>query len=182
MIFTAPERTYGVHNVICRMFALVVLLAMTLGCAHQSVYHLNRVPLVSGGVEQTLDLDYWRFTFTTMEREEGLHVLGVAHPRQSVIPLWAVWIEDLWMEAYLSDERGHVLAKHLRVFDSRPLDYGLGVPFSFTMRPSEMGRPGRVYVSFGYRVVVSRSASEKTMSAPGKKDVFFASEGALTRY
>ena len=159
-----------------------LLLVLLMGCAHQSVYHLQRVPMASGGAEQLVDLDYWNFTFTTTDREGRVQVQGRALPRQSAMPPWAAWIEDLWMEAYLSDERGKVLARHLRVFDSRRLDFQEGVPFSFTLQPVEMGGPGRVYVSFGYRMVLSRSASDHAGSVSGNTDVFFASEGALTRY
>jgi hypothetical protein len=164
------------------MFVALILIAFATGCAHQSVNHLKRVPMVSGGVEQSVPLDYLHFVFTTMDSEEGVQVRGVAYPRTQIIPPWALWIEDIWMEGYLSDDRGHVLARDLRVFASRPLDPERGIPFSFTLRPLEMGRPGRIHVTFGYRMVLSRSASEHTGSVPGVKDVFFASEGAVTRY
>jgi hypothetical protein len=163
------------------LLPLLIILA-TSACAHQSVYHLKRVPLATGSAEQLVELDYWRFSFTTLDSNEGIRVVGVAHPKRSAIPVWATWVEDLWMEAYLSDQRGHVIARHLKVFDSRALDSHEGVPFQFTLKPVEMGSPGRVYTTFGYRMVLSRSASEHPGSARLKKDVFFASEGALTRY
>jgi hypothetical protein len=163
------------------LLPLMFLLA-TAGCAHQSVYHLKRVPLATGSAEQQVELDYWRFSYTTIDSNEGIRVEGVAFPKKSAIPVWATWVDDLWMEAYLSDQRGHILARHLKVFDSRALDFQAGVPFQFTLKPVEMGSPGHVYTTFGYRMVLSRSASEHPGSAPSKKEVFFASEGALTRY
>jgi hypothetical protein len=160
---------------------VLLLLVLAHGCTHQSVYHLKRAPMVSDGKEQLVELDYWRFAFRSMDSEGGVQVHGAAHPRQeAAIPQWAVWIEDLWIEAYLSDERGRVLGRQLQVFDAQALDYEQGVPFSFLLMPAELGSPGRVYVSFGYRMVLSRA--DEHGSAPGKQDVFFASEGALTRY
>ncbi|MFP4070492.1 MAG: hypothetical protein ACLFTB_00440 [Desulfovibrionales bacterium] len=172
------------QTLLIRVVFVFGLLVFVLGCAHQSVRHLNKQPLTGNGTAE-LTMDYWTFRYTTEQTEKGLLVQGVALPKQDAIPVWAKWIDDLWMEAYLSDDRDHVLARHLRVFSSQQLDYAAGIPFSFTLTPERMGSPGPVFVTFGYRMVLTpaeRASRESTAEVTGGRDVFFASEGALTRY
>ncbi len=160
------------RSLLC-LFGLLILL----GCAHLSVVHLDKKPLVHGQPE-SLAMRYWTFTYTSRVEENRLIISGAALPVPGSIPTWATWIQDLWMQAYLSDDQSKVLAKDLRLYLPMDLDPRQGVPFEFHLTPEALGSSGPLYLSFGYRMELTPGRS--TQIAPGQEPrVFFASQGAL---
>ena len=163
---------------------LLVLLACTLGCSYQSVHHLERQSWAENS-RRTLGMNYLTFTYTCGQQESSLSVKGRAYPKLDKIPEWAEWIDDIWLGTYLSDKDGRVLAKALRILSPQALKADQGIPFEFTLTPHDMGSPGPVFISFGYRLVLTAQEPSKTMGEEqptDKKQVFFASESALTRF
>ena len=172
-------------------FTRLLLLALApimilLGCSYSSVGHLQRQPWVLN-TPQELEMRFWKFFFLA-ESSGGEYVLdGVAEPRVQNLPEGFNWIEDLWLEVYLSDDRGRVLARDLRVFSSLPLQAGVGVRYSFVLKPDQLTRSASLEVTFGYSMTLvsdpTRSVEDTTKTPPanGKNGVFFAHEGALTK-
>lgn len=175
-----------------RCLALCIITAvMLLGCSYASVGHLQRQPWVLN-MHQELEMRFWSFSYVA-ESVEGQYVVnGVAEPRSESLPDDLAWIEDLWLAAYLSDDRGRVLAQDLRVYSALPLDSGEGVSFSFVLRPDQLSRSAPLEITFGYNMTLTQGQEPVTQEhAPGdavkrqpvgaKPGVFFAHEGALTR-
>lgn len=164
--------------------ALLAVIALAWGCSTLNVRHLVRQPWMSGK-QQTLEMKYWRFEYTCLTVDGVLGVKGTAYPIPTVIPDNARWVADLWIGVYLSDAQGQVLAKDLRVYLPRTLDYKQGVDFEFPLKPQDVGGKGPLYVTFGYRTVLTPSenyaASEAEVHDPDNvnPNVFFCSEGAL---
>jgi hypothetical protein len=130
-------------------------------------------------------MDYFSFQFTSRPQGQEISFTGRAYPLHEQLPSWAEWIADLWIAAYLSDNQGQVLAKDLRMYSSRPLDYEQGIPFSFVLKPSELGSAGPLYVTFGYRLVLTAVAgghARYDLGLEDEQDVFFANESALSRF
>jgi len=163
--------------------ALAGLLTLVLGCTYQSVHHLKRQAWEADS-QSTLSMNYLAFAYICGQQEDGLSVQGRAYPRTEAIPEWAGWIDDIWLGAYLSDSSGRVLAKSLRILSPQPLNPGEGLPFEFNLKPNDMGSPGPVFISFGYRLVLTPSESYRDSGqlTPDPKSIFFASESALTRF
>jgi hypothetical protein len=164
---------------ISALLAILVLAACLLlgGCSHLSVRHLIRRPWTLETV-QTLDMKFWRFEYTASPGPDSFVIHGRAYPLEAVPP-WVNWIQDLWFEAYLADTSGEVIAKDLRLYQPRDLERDKGVYFEFNLRPSKLGDPGQLFVTFGYRMKLSEKRPETPDAPLGR--VFFASEGALTR-
>ena len=156
--------------------ALVLVTLLVASCAHLSVVHLDKKPWTLGQ-QETLAMRYWEFTYTSRLEENKLIVTGTAKPVAGAIPEWATWIQDLWLQIYLSDDSSRVLAKDLRLYLPTHLDPEKGVPFEFHLTPQSLGSSGPLYISFGYRMELT--AEKSTLGANSKADVFFASQGAL---
>jgi hypothetical protein len=166
---------------LCGVVCAAVLLA---GCSHMSVKHLNRQhwTLESG---QSLPMKFWRFDYAVVPLENRFAVRGTAFPVQDAIPRWAEYIGDLWFSAYLSDKEGHVVASDLRVFQPSKLDRAQGVDFEFVLKPDTLETDDELYITFGYRMKLTANRFDDVNKSPGDPtggEVFFASEGALTRY
>ncbi len=164
----------------CMRPRLILLLFMAslciAGCAHLSVVHLDKNPWTLGQ-EDTLPMRYWEFSYTSRLEDNRLIVSGTARPIAGTIPSWATWIQDLWMQIYLSDDQSRVLAKDLRLYLPMGLDHEKGVPFEFHLTPEALGSSGPLYISFGYRMELT--AEKNTLGTRGTSQVFFASQGAL---
>lgn len=158
---------------VCLALSAVLLSA----CAHLSVIHLDKNPWVLGH-QESLRMRYWNFSYTSRLEENRLVVSGIATPVEGAIPDWASWIQDLWMQIYLSDDHSQVLAKDLRLYLPTELDRQNGIPFEFHLMPETLGSSGPLYISFGYRMEL---ASERPgQNATGRPpQVFFANQGAL---
>ncbi len=159
-----------------RLMLIILATLLMAGCAHLSVVHLDKNPW-SLGQENTLAMRYWEFSYTSQLVDNKLVVSGTAKPVAGAIPEWATWIQDLWMQIYLSDDQSRVLAKDLRLYLPTVLDHGKGVPFEFHLAPESLGSSGPLYISFGYRMELTAEKNTLGANAPGK--VFFASQGAL---
>ena len=162
----------------CRRVMLGLGLALLLtACAHLSVIHLDKKPWALGQ-EDSLTMRFWEFSYTSRLQNNKLVVSGTARPVQGSIPPWATWIQDLWLQIYLSDDQSKVLAKDLRLYLPMALDHTHGVPFEFHLMPEALGSSGPLYVSFGYRMELTPGRTRQT--SPGESpQVFFASQGAL---
>jgi hypothetical protein len=156
--------------------ALVLLTLLVAACAHLSVVHLDKKPWVLGQ-QETLAMRYWEFSYTSRLEDNKLVVTGTARPVAGAVPEWATWIQDLWMQIYLSDDQSRVLAKDLRLYLPTQLDHEKGVPFEFHLAPQSLGSSGPLYISFGYRMELT--AEKSTLGLNSKDQVFFASQGAL---
>lgn len=159
------------------MLAMVLVSClMTVSCAHLSVIHLDKNPWLLGQ-ENTLAMRCWSFSYTSRLEDNKLIVSGVAKPVAGAIPSWATWVQDLWMQIYLSDDQSRVLAKDLRLYLPMDLDHEKGVPFEFHLTPEALGSSGPLYISFGYRMELT--AEKNTEGTGSNAEVFFASQGAL---
>jgi hypothetical protein len=152
---------------------LVVLLA---ACAHVSVLHLNKASWVPGQ-ETTLATRHWTFIFRGESQDNRIVIRGTALPRSEEIPDWATWAQDLWMQVYLSDATGQILAKDLRLY--LPQDIRRGIPLEFHMEPKSIGTSGPLSISFGYRMELTAGRNINERPEHLKNAVFFASQGAL---
>lgn len=155
---------------------MAVLILLT-ACAHLSVIHLEKRPWTLGQKDQ-LAMRYWNFSYTSRLENNTIVVSGVAYPVGTGIPSWASWIQDLWLQIYLSDDQSRVLAKDLRIYLPTALDYKRGVPFEFHLEPKSLGASGPLHVSFGYRMELTVGRNIST-GPDGRPQVFFASQGAL---
>lgn len=170
-----------------RLIVCCMMLACLLfGCSYASVGHLQRQPWVLN-TPQELEMRFWTFSFIA-ESSEGHYVLkGFAQPRTEALPEGLTWIDDLWLAAYLSDDRGRVLAQDLQVFSALPLQAGQGgVTFSFTLKPDQLSKSAPLEVTFGYNMTLTPHKDYMVTDAPkkpadDKTNVFFAHEGALTK-
>ncbi|NJB68243.1 hypothetical protein GGQ74_001916 [Desulfobaculum xiamenense] len=164
--------------------ALVVLAAIVTGCSHMSVKHLKRQPWVLEA-GQSLPMKFWRFDYAVVPLTDRFGVRGRAYPVTDAVPGWAEWVGDLWLAAYLSDRDGNVIAKDLRVYLPRSLDRAEGVEFEFILRPDKLETRDDLFITFGYRMKLTSERYGDVDKSPGDDtggEVFFASEGALTRY
>jgi len=156
--------------------AAIFLLA---GCSHLSVRHLKRQPWSLETV-QVLEMKFWRFEYAATPGTDTFLVRGRAYPTDAV-PAWAGWVQDLWLESYLADTSGEVIAKDLRLYQPRDLEHDKGLYFEFTLRPDRLGDPGQLFLTFGYRMKLTESRPDAEDQDEDTGRVFFASEGALTR-
>lgn len=159
-----------------RILTAITILISLVACAHLSVIHLDKRPW-SLGQEDSLAMRYWEFTYTSRLEDNKIIVSGTARPVQGAVPEWATWIQDLWLQVYLSDDQSRVLAKDLRLYLPTRLDHAKGVPFEFHLQPEALGSSGPLHISFGYRMELA--SEKKTAADQEQPQVFFASQGAL---
>ncbi|MEJ5243505.1 MAG: hypothetical protein WHT64_08120 [Desulfomicrobiaceae bacterium] len=159
--------------VMARAIAILFLAFCAAACAHLSVIHLSKAPWVPG-TQTTLSTRHWTFVFRGDYQDGRLVLQGTALPREGEIPSWATWAQDLWIQVYLSDASGRVLASDLRLY--LPLDIRKGVPLEFHLAPKSVGAEGPLSVSFGYRMELTTAPGVRPEAEP---QVFFASQGAL---
>ncbi|HDQ41336.1 MAG TPA: hypothetical protein ENN39_09955 [Desulfonatronum sp.] len=164
----------------------IAVIFLVLGCSYTSVGHLQRQPWVLNTPQQ-LEMRFWKFSFVA-EFSDGHYVLtGIAEPRIKRLPEGLTWIEDLWLAAYLSDDRGRVLAQDLLVFSSLPLMSSQGVSFTFVLKPDQLSRSAPLEITFGYNMTLTPHADYATSDEAMKPldgeaaQIFFAHEGALTK-
>ena len=160
---------------VIRVLAFIGLFFLA-ACAHLSVVHLDKRPWTLGQ-EDALAMRYWTFSYTSRMEENKIIVSGTALPIPGAIPEWAVWIQDLWLQVYLSDDQNRVLAKDLRLYLPTHLDHAQGVPFEFHLQPNALGASGPLHITFGYRMELASKKRTAASQTPPK--VFFASQGAL---
>ncbi len=159
-----------------RILAPALCCLALLACAQLNVHHLQRSPW-KPNVQQTLTLKYWRFDYEPVPMADAFGIRGTASPVRESLPEWATGMEELWFAVYLSDSRGSVLAKQVQVLLPRQLTPDTAIPIEFILRPEEIGGSEQLFVSFGYRSVISGGQDPVT----GEPRMFFASEGALAR-
>jgi hypothetical protein len=148
-----------------------------LSCSRLTVSHLDRLPwALQGG--QRLETKFWRFEFDAFPLSGQFGIKGKAYPRET-IPAWAVHVRDLWFEAYLCTPEGRVLAKDAKVFQSGPLENGVG--FEFVLDPPHLGR-GERFLTFGYSMTLTGPPPGPGDEPGPGQQVFFASESALSRF
>ena len=164
---------------------LIPALAVSLfcGCAYQTVSHLKRNPWQVGQA-QSLKMKYLEFHYVCSQETDSLRVEGSALIRQDTVPDWVGHARDVWLGAYLSDRRGSVLAKDLIILNSQKLDMRTGFQFEVQLEPEDMGSPGPLFLTFGYRLVLTadpeaEQAPETASDSDREKAVFFASESSL---
>lgn len=168
------------------LFTVLFILLLS-GCTYQSVNHLNKRHWETDQT-QNLEMDYFEFEYNSHHQVKQVEVNGTAYPIKNSIPGWAAWIDDIWLAVYLSDDQGRVLAKDINIFAPRQLDYQKGIGFSFLLKPEQMGSPGPVFVTFGYRVVLTPGRNypgdspDLLSELTRETEVFFASETALSRF
>lgn len=142
-----------------------------------TVRHLKRQPWVLEQKQQ-LVTKFWRFEYQVVPMRDRFGVRGTAYPLESV-PEWADYVRDLWLAVYLADRNSHVIADDIRVFVPQELEREDGLNFEFILRPDGLGAGGKLYVTFGYRMVLGKGPADA--SEPGEPpNIFFASEGALS--
>lgn len=161
-----------------RLFLVILLVALT-ACAHLSIIHLDK-NLWSLGKQETLEMRHWNFEYTSKMENNRLIISGRAIPNSTSIPTWASWVQDLWVQVYLSDDDSRVLAKDLRLYLPMDLDRNQGVPFEFFLTPDGLGSSGPLFISFGYRMELTAGRSPQPILGQ-ETQVFFASQGALNR-
>ena len=163
------------------LIALVLLAALTSACSHTSVRHLARNPFQLDEPRQ-LSLKFWRFEYDAKALPDNFEVDGLAFLLRKNIPEWADSVEELWLEAYVADAQGRVLARDLLLFDPADLA-GLtrnkGLPFSFRLKPDKLVG-GPLFIAFGYRMTLSGNIRDK--QGETRKKVFFGNESAVTRF
>jgi hypothetical protein len=147
-----------------------------LACAQLNVRHLQRSPW-KPSIQQTLTLKYWRFVYEPVPMADAYGIRGTALPVRESLPEWATGVEELWFAVYLSDSHGRVLAKDVQVLLPRELTPDTAIPIEFVLKPEEIGGSEQLFVSFGYRTVISGGEDPNT----GAPRILFANEGALTR-
>ncbi len=156
-----------------RLMLLCLTAVLATACATQSVGHLNRNPWLVN-TPQTLEMEYWSFKYTSVPLTSRFGLSGTAYPILDKVPASLDTLEELWLAAYLSDAQGRIVAKDLRVYLPRELKGDSGVDFEFILEPEDVGRSGPLYVTFGYRMVLSQKG------APD--NVFFATQGAVNQF
>ncbi len=161
----------------------VVSVVLLVGCSNVSVKHMRSI-LWKSGEAQTLALRYWRFDFEAVPFQESFGIRGAATPILDEAPAWAVWIDDLSIAAYLCDANGRILGQAQKAFLPGQLNAQTSVPFEFIMEAEEPDDPRGIYVTFGYRMVLTDGVAQPAATlrqGEAEPHVFFASEGALNR-
>lgn len=160
---------------------LLTTIFLGFACSHQSVRHLSKQVWVPDTQDKTLQMKYLNFAYTAQKEKNKINLQGKAWPRQESIPDWASWSRDIWLGAYLCDKKGSVLAQDLKVLPAQNIAQNQGIAFEFFLEPKDMGSPGPVYITFGYRLVLT---PQKDGSPGGdtEEKVFFASEAALKKF
>jgi hypothetical protein len=169
--------------------ALAAALAAALllaACSQTSVRHLERNAW-EVEADRSLAMKFWRFDYRIAPLGDQFSVRGQAVPDVGALPASVHWIEDLWLAAYLCDAGGTVIAQDLRVAEPGPLGPGTNVPFTFTLHPDSLPEAGELYITFGYRMKLVPEGPPEDEDAPPRRafapaEIFFASEGAMTRF
>lgn len=142
-------------------FILLLFVAIILGgCAHMDVSHLSSQPWKLETM-RTMDMQFMRFDYEIVPRKDSFGVRGMAYVKKSSVPVWAEWIGELWIQGYLSDNDGVVLAQGLQVFSPEKLEAGKGIPFDFELKPETLDA-GPLSISFGYRMALYRSKDDNS--------------------
>ncbi len=168
------------QQIMTRSRILPLLLACALaglvsGCAHRSVVHLERQPWAPQKT-QVLKMTFLRFDYQIVEIDGKSGIKGKAFPVMDRVPEWARWIDEFRLTAYLSDEYGEVLMESEQPFLPGPFQENAVFNFDFLLDEESL-KQGPVFVSFGYRMLLTES-KDKPKNA---RHPFFASEGAVTR-
>ena len=155
------------RNVLAIFFLLSV--SASAGCTHLGVAHLNRQPWK---LEESrkIEMEFMSFDYALVPRKDSFGVKGTARIKKLNVPVWVHWIGELWIQGYLSDKEGIVLAKGRQVFSPSHLNKEGSVPFDFELRPEHFNS-GQLFVAFGYRMVLYEN---KNSESP-----FMAIEGAV---
>ncbi len=169
-----------IEYLLCLFTGLLLLLS---GCSYQSVCHLHKQRW-SLDKNKTLEMKYLRFNYSCKQLASSLRVSGTAFPKKGVIPEWANWTKEIWLGVYLSDQNAKVIAKEIHVLPPNKFEPEQGFPFQMALKPHNMGSPGPLFITFGYRLVLTdQKQSDSALQKASKKEkVFFASESALTRF
>jgi hypothetical protein len=150
---------------------LILLLSALGGCAALDVSHLERRAWKLNSMEK-VSMEFMNFDYEIVPRKDSFGLRGKAHIKKGAVPVWAEWVGELWIQGYLSDADGNVLAKGLQVFSPCSLDENLSIPFDFELKPDSLDS-GPLFVSFGYRMVLQKSAKDNF-------EPFMAIERAVT--
>ena len=178
-----PVSRQHIQRTVSVIVCLGLLAGLLAACSHQSVRHLDRQPWVLNAT-RSLEMNYLRFSYRCNRTPDGLEISGRAFPLHEAIPDWASWTQDIWLGAYLSDKEGRVLAKQINILSPQPYAPESGYSFQFLLRPQDMGGPGPVFITFGYRLVLSdRHPGEQGAASDDAQQprIFFANESALNR-
>ncbi len=141
-----------------RAYVVAMLLVALGGCAHVDVSHLKNQPWKLE-TERTLEMQFMTFDYEIVPRTDSFGVRGMVAVKKSSVPLWAGWIDELWIQGYLSDHDGIVLAQGLQVFSPEKLEEGKGIPFDFELKPDSLDS-GPLFISFGYRMSLSKTKDD----------------------
>lgn len=156
-----------------RKLIFINIFLLLIGCAQPSVLHLKKNEWVNKK-DQRLEMKYLEFNYQCEQVKDSFLVKGTAYLRRDKVPSWGHFAEEIWLGAYLSDKRGKVLAKEIKLLPPQPItDHGF--PFNFLLKPSDFGSPGPIYITFGYRLKISNIYPQ---SIPQKPKIFFAIEKA----
>ena len=138
--------------------SLLILLFAISGCAHLGVSHMKRQ---SWKLEtpRTMQMEFMVFDYEIVPRKDSFGLRGKAYVKKNSVPMWAGWIGELWIQGYLSDMDGEVLAQGLQVFSPEKLEDGKGIPFDFELKPDQFDS-GPLYISFGYRMALYKSRED----------------------
>ncbi len=161
------------------IFLLMILFLLWSCSQHESVRHLERKAW-NPETKQQLKMKYLTFDYFSRSSENKIEIQGTAQPREDALPSWASWSKEIWLGAYLCDQEGQVLAQDVKVFSPRDIR-DQAIEFQFELHPQHLGSPGAVYITYGYRLVLTRDP-ETDLDPELKKQVFFASESALSRF
>ncbi|WP_291326586.1 hypothetical protein [Desulfovibrio sp. UCD-KL4C] len=161
----------GIKNVNGILLGLAVV--MLSGCVHLDVSHLNRKPWQLE-ISKSVSMEFMDFDYQVIPRTDSFGVRGTAFIKKENVPAWAQWVGELWIQGYLSDEDGTVLAQGMQVFSPAKLEDGVGVPFDFELKPDQLD-VGPLFISFGYRLVLLKGKQD-TVNPP-----FMAIERAVSK-
>lgn len=162
------------------IYFFILLLINCLACTNLNVRHLTKRP-IQINTPQEIKMRYLNFIFTARYGEKQTYIIK-GNTFFKNIPMWASYIQELWLTAYLCNEEGKVLAKELKVYQSQPIPKK-GLPFSFKLKIKKASYPIN-YITFGYSFKLSPNANykESLISHPlsGEKDlIFYASQKAF---
>lgn len=155
-----------------RLVAVLIGLAVLVGCAGLSARHLPRQEWKSEAT-QTLPLRYLTFQYRVLPLGDEVGVVAEAYPDVSRLPDWASWYGEIVVEVYLTDGDGQVIESSESVLLPRPLDREAGLPVEARF---DLGtaRQQPLFVSFGYRLALTDGRPD---DGAGRR--VLVSEGAL---
>ncbi len=151
----------------------LLLSYLLIGCTNATVMHLKKNPWRINQ-PQVLKMNYMIFHYTVYQDVRGIYVIGRAYPRREKIPHWGKWAAEIWLGVYLSDRRGDIIARDIRIYPPQEITSN-GFPFTFIIKPQSFGGPGPLYITFGYRLKITDLPFSQKHKHPR---VFFAIEKA----